>query len=104
MTSNNSSDDRHQSSVRSWIIVVGVALSFFLWGLFLFFTVGDKEPPAWDFGTVQDIPGQSPYSTESGKQFPALVSPPGEGGAKVRRQHVMGRDEEPESTRKKGEP
>ena len=25
---------------------------------------GDKGPPPWDFGVVEDVPGQSPYSTE----------------------------------------
>ena len=87
----------NKSDLRSWIIVVGIALSFFIWGIFLFSTVGDKEPPNWDFGAVQDIPGQSPYSTDSAKQFPTLFSPSGQTGKEVRKQHVMGRSEETET-------
>jgi hypothetical protein len=49
--------------LRGWIIVVGIALVFIIYGLFAFFVIGDKPPPDWDFGTVKDIPGESVYST-----------------------------------------
>lgn len=49
---------------RGWFIVVAMAVLFILWGLFVFFTVGDKGPPSWNFGVIKDIPGESPYSTE----------------------------------------
>ena len=52
-----------RQTLRSWIIVAVMALVFLLWGLVILFTVGDKGSPTWDFGTVQDIPGESPYST-----------------------------------------
>ncbi len=45
------------------IIVMAIAVLFFIWGLFIFFAVGDKGPPVWDFSVVEDIPGESPYST-----------------------------------------
>jgi nicotinamide riboside transporter PnuC len=48
----------------AWIMVVGIALLFALWGLLIFTAVGDKGPPTWDFGAVQDVPGESPYSTD----------------------------------------
>lgn len=54
-----------KATLRSWIIVVVIAVLFLCWGLFIFIAVGDKGPPAWDFGVVEDIPGQSPYVTES---------------------------------------
>jgi nicotinamide riboside transporter PnuC len=47
-----------------WIVVVTMAVVFILWGFFIFFAVGDKGPPSWDFGVIKDIPGESPYSTE----------------------------------------
>lgn len=53
-----------RATVLSWIIVAAIAIAFLCWGLTLFFTVGDKGPPPWHFGVVEDIPGQSPYSTE----------------------------------------
>jgi hypothetical protein len=49
--------------LRSWIIVWLLAIFFLIYGLFMFFVVGDKGPPDWDFGIVEDIPGKSPYST-----------------------------------------
>jgi hypothetical protein len=58
-------EDEKRRDLRSWIIVVSLAVLFLAWGLFIFFTVGDKGPPSWDFSVVEDIPGQSPYSTET---------------------------------------
>ena len=58
------SEQKEKSNRVGWIIVVAIAILFVLWGLFIFFAVGDKGPPAWDFGVIKDIPGESPYSTE----------------------------------------
>ena len=58
------SEQREKTNRVGWIIVFGMALLFILWGLFIFFAVGDKGPPSWDFGVIKDIPGESPYSTE----------------------------------------
>lgn len=55
--------DEQRPSLRGWAYVCGLALFFLLYGLFMFFMVGDKGPPGWDFGTVEDIPGESVYST-----------------------------------------
>ena len=56
-----------KSTIGSLIIVVAIAISFLAWGLFIFFSVGDKGSPSWDFGIVQDIPGESAYSTHPPK-------------------------------------
>lgn len=48
---------------KGWALVCGLALAFFLYGLFMFFTVGDKGPPDWDFHAIEDLPGKSVYST-----------------------------------------
>ena len=53
-----------RTNLRGWIIVIAMAVMFVAWGLFIFFTVGDKGPPSWDFGVIRDVPGESPYSTE----------------------------------------
>jgi hypothetical protein len=53
-----------KGKLRSWIIVMAIVVLFFCWGLFVFFVVGDKGPPEWDFSVVEDIPGESPYSTQ----------------------------------------
>ncbi len=57
-------EQKEKTNRVGWIIVVAIAILFVLWGLFIFFAVGDKGPPAWDFGVIKDIPGESPYSTE----------------------------------------
>lgn len=49
--------------LRSWVFVWLLAIFFLLYGLFMYFVVGDKGPPDWDFGIVEDIPGKSVYST-----------------------------------------
>ena len=58
------SESKERSNQIGWIVVVAMAVVFILWGLFIFFTVGDKGPPSWDFGVIKDIPGESSYSTE----------------------------------------
>jgi hypothetical protein len=60
----SASDDGSGKTLKSWLIVIGIALLFLCWGLLVFLTVGDKGPPRWDFGVVEDIPGESPYSSE----------------------------------------
>jgi hypothetical protein len=55
----------NKTGIRSWVIIFVLAVLFVAWGLFIFFTVGDKGPPSWNFGVVRDIPGESPYSTHS---------------------------------------
>jgi hypothetical protein len=59
-----------KASLRSWMIILGIAILFLCYGLFMFFVVGDKGPPVWDFGVVEDIPGESIYSTHPGKSAP----------------------------------
>lgn len=49
--------------LKGWFYVCGLALFFLIYGLFMFYMIGDKGPPGWDFGTVEDIPGESVYST-----------------------------------------
>ena len=87
-----------KADIRSWLIVIGIAALFFIWGLFIYSSVGDKEPPDWDFGAVQDIPGESPYSTSSPKGFPGLTPPATQEETPVARQHVMGRSEDSKPT------
>jgi hypothetical protein len=59
----------HLSSVVSLSIIFFLALAFVAWGFLVYSTVGSKWPPPWNFGEVQDLPGASTYSTETGKRF-----------------------------------
>jgi hypothetical protein len=75
---------------RDWLIVLAVAAGFSLWGLFIFYTVGVKWPPAWNFGTVPDVPGLSEYSTGGQQSLPTVASPYLHEQAILSPQHVMG--------------
>ena len=77
---------------QSWFIVCGLAFLFLIYGLFMFLAVGDKGPPDWDFGSVEDIPGQSAYSTHPGA--PGTIAEP-------EPQHVSGKP--PRAELNKGE-
>jgi hypothetical protein len=59
----------HLSSFVSLSIIFLLALTFVAWGFLLYYTVGAKWPPPWSFGEVQDLPGASVYSTETGKRL-----------------------------------
>ena len=61
---------------KGWFIVCTLAILFLIYGVFMYFVVGDKGPPDWDFGNVEDIPGQSVYSTNPAGQGPATVPEP----------------------------
>lgn len=81
-----------ESAAFSWAVVTALSLGVLLWGLFIFWTVREPPPPSWDFGAVQDIPGQSPYSTWTprSKAFPGTVPHPEAAGRRVDQQHVDG--------------
>lgn len=78
-------EENGKGAIASWFIVFGIAAFFLLWGLFIFSTVGDKGPPPWHFGVVQDIPGESPQANFGPQSVPGV-------GVLVPPQHV---DDEP---------
>ncbi|RJR34347.1 MAG: hypothetical protein C4576_26570 [Desulfobacteraceae bacterium] len=58
----------HLSSPVSLSIILFFVLVYVSWGLLVFYTVGNKWPPPWNFGQMQDLPGASVYSTETGNR------------------------------------
>ncbi len=66
---------RYESSFKTWIMIVLMMFIILLQGFFSFFVVGDLGQPGWDFRSVKDVPGQSPYAV-----YPLLPHP----------QHVRG--------------
>jgi len=83
----------------SWMVVVSIAVAFFLWGIFIFFMVGISWPPPWRYGTVADVPGQSVYGVR-GAEKAAGTAPLGD--EEVRQQHVMGKGEKKARLKDKG--
>jgi flagellar basal body-associated protein FliL len=54
-----------KGSIKLWTLVCGIALAFLAYGLIMFWYIGDKGPPDWDFGVIEDTPGKSEFSTNS---------------------------------------
>ena len=63
MITSENNPDHGKGAARSMLFIFLLAASFLAWGFLLFYTIGDKGPPPWDFGIVRDIPGESAYST-----------------------------------------
>ena len=60
---------------RGFLIVSLIAALFLGYGIFMYFAVGDKGNPDWDFGSIEDTPSQSVYSTgAAGATEPQHVS------------------------------
>jgi len=56
-------DNDRGDPVRSFLVVILIALAVLAWGGAIFFLVGDRGQPDWDYGTIADVPGKSPFST-----------------------------------------
>jgi hypothetical protein len=80
-----------KSTLKSILLPVGIAVAFLLWGLTIFFLVGDRGSGEWVLGSHPDVPGQSPFSTEGTHRN--LGSLPGPKVNPARPQHVDGREE-----------
>jgi hypothetical protein len=77
-----------KSPLATWSILTGIAVGFLLWGLLVFYVIGEKGPPEWDFSVIPDIPGESTYSTHNPARPHGRV--PGPEPMPVEPQHVMG--------------
>ena len=77
----------NRETLKSILIITGVALVFLLWGMIIFFSVGDKGMPSWDFGAVDDVPGASSYSTNDGRPLTGTSMP-------LKKQHVDEKNDE----------
>jgi hypothetical protein len=49
------------------LLIISLSVAFVAYGIIMFLSIGDKGPPGWDFGAMEDTPGKSVYSTYSGK-------------------------------------
>lgn len=83
-------EEKDHSTAKSWIVVLAISVFFFLWGLSIYFAVGDNWPPPWRYGIVEDVPGQSVYSVNKAQSRAGTAPSEGPG---TREQHVMGKKE-----------
>ena len=82
------STEEEFSSVKTWSIIGAIAAGFLAWGLLIYFVIGDKGPPDWDFSVIPDIPGESTYSSYNPESLHGLV--PGPESTPVTPQHISG--------------
>jgi hypothetical protein len=81
-----------KETLRSWVIIWAIAILLAAWGVFIYFAVGEKGPKSWDFSVVEDIPGESAYSTHQ----------PGSSSSAPESQHVSGKTPGAELIEKEG--
>lgn len=55
---------KEKGNLKGWLTVIGIAVIFLIWALFAYFMIGQKKQGPWDFGTIEDVPGESVYSTD----------------------------------------
>ncbi|MEW6670670.1 MAG: hypothetical protein AB1427_03155 [Thermodesulfobacteriota bacterium] len=61
------------AAVKTWILVLLLALFVLVKGFFAFSVVGDLGQPAWDYRPVNDVPGESAYAVYGVMPFPQHV-------------------------------
>ncbi len=59
----------HGIKIPDWLIVLLLVVFILGKGFFSFFVVSDLGQPAWDYRTVPDVPGESPYAIYEGLPF-----------------------------------
>ncbi len=74
-------------TVFTWWVVAMIAGLFLVYSFIAYYFIGQKWPPPWRFGTVEDVPGISEYSSRGAQEGTALGQVQEE---RVQRQHVMG--------------
>jgi hypothetical protein len=84
-----------RKSVRGWLIIGAMVVLFLFYGFVMYLFVGDKGPPAWDFGVVEDIPGESSYSTHRPRQGKGSEPEPQHVSEKPSQAGVEGKKEKP---------
>ena len=50
--------------IKTWLILLLMVMGILGYGITVYVTIGDKGPPGWNYGAIDDVPGESPFSTE----------------------------------------
>ena len=50
--------------IKTWLILLLMVIGILGYGITVYVTIGDKGPPGWNYGAINDVPGESPFSTE----------------------------------------
>ena len=60
-------ENERNSTLRDWAIIIAFSAFLIAWGLVQFYLIPDA-PRTFDYGALEDVPGQSPYSIEPSKE------------------------------------
>jgi hypothetical protein len=52
------------AKIKTWLIVFLIVFGILTYGIVTYVTIGDKGPPGWRYGSIRDVPGESPFSKE----------------------------------------
>lgn len=67
MSENLSKRQDRLEKIKTWLIVLLMVVGILGYGTIVYLSIGDKGPPPWRYGAIPDVPGESPFSTESVK-------------------------------------
>jgi len=62
-----------ESVVATWIFIFILALVFATTSYLAYTVVGNAGQPSWKYGTVRDVPGESPYAIYKKLPYPQHV-------------------------------
>ena len=62
-----------ESIVATWIFIIALVLSFLIFSFFAYTFVGDQGQPTWSYGTVKDVPAESPNAVYQKLPYPQHV-------------------------------
>jgi hypothetical protein len=62
-----------ESVLSTWIFIFTLVLWFLLFSFFAYKFVGDQGQPTWSYGTVKDVPAESPNAVYSKLPYPQHV-------------------------------
>jgi hypothetical protein len=54
-------DTSKESVILTWVCIIALAVGFLIFNFFAYRVVGDAGQPTWNYGTVKDVPAESPY-------------------------------------------
>ncbi len=62
-----------ESVLATWITVFLLSILFLIYCFFAYKHVGNPGPPSWEYGTIADVPGNSPYAIYKTLPYPQHV-------------------------------
>jgi hypothetical protein len=62
-----------ESAFVSYLIIAFLVIAILARGLWTFYVVGNPGPKNWDYRTIPDLPGESPYAIYQPLPYPQHI-------------------------------